>query len=71
MRTLCAVLEVSPSGYYAWRDRPESARHVADRGLTAEIRRIHADTRAVYGSPACMLPCVPEAGGSAAIGSPG
>ena len=38
VRTLCAVLEVSTSGYYAWRDRPESARHVADRGLTAEIR---------------------------------
>ena len=51
VRTLCAVLEVSPSGYYAWRDRPESARHVADRGLTAEIRQIHADNRAVYGSP--------------------
>jgi transposase InsO family protein len=48
---MCAVLEVSPSGYYAWRDRPESARHVADRGLAAEIRRIHADNRAVYGSP--------------------
>jgi len=51
VRTMCAVLEVSPSGYYAWRDRPESARHVADRGLAAEIRRIHADNRAVYGSP--------------------
>lgn len=51
VRTMCAVLEVSPSGYYAWRDRPESARHVADRGLAADIRRIHADTRAVYGSP--------------------
>jgi transposase InsO family protein len=51
VRTLCAVLEVSTSGYYAWRDRPESARQAADRGLTADIRRIHADNRAVYGSP--------------------
>ena len=51
VRTLCAVLEVSPSGYYAWRNRPESARHVADRGLAGDIRRIHAETRAVYGSP--------------------
>jgi transposase InsO family protein len=48
---MCAVLEVSPSGYYAWRDRPESARRAADRGLAADIRRIHADNRAVYGSP--------------------
>ena len=51
VRTLCAVLEVSPSGYYAWRDRPESARQVADRGLAGDIRRIHTETRAVYGSP--------------------
>jgi transposase InsO family protein len=51
VRIMCAVLEVSPSGYYAWRDRPESARRAADRGLAADIRRIHADNRAVYGSP--------------------
>jgi putative transposase len=50
-RTMCSVLEVSPSGYYVWRDRPESARRAADRGLAADIRRIHADNRAVYGSP--------------------
>ena len=55
------MLEVSPSGYYAWRDRSESARHVADRGLTAEIRRIHADNRAVYGSP--RVHAAPRAGG--------
>jgi putative transposase len=51
VRIMCAVLEVSPSGYYAWRDRPESARRAADRGFAADIRRIHADNRAVYGSP--------------------
>jgi transposase InsO family protein len=51
VRTMCAVLAVSPSGYYAWRDRPDSARAVADRGLEADIRRVHADNRAVYGSP--------------------
>jgi putative transposase len=51
VRTMCAVLEVSHSGYYAWRDRPDSARDVADRDLAADIRRVHADNRAVYGSP--------------------
>jgi putative transposase len=40
-----------PSGYYAWRDRPQSARQAADHNLEADIRRIHADNRAVYGSP--------------------
>jgi putative transposase len=51
VRTMCTVLEVSHSGYYAWRERPESARDVADRHLAADIRRIHTDNRAVYGSP--------------------
>jgi putative transposase len=50
VRALCAVLEVSASGYYAWRDRPDSARTRADRALAADIRT-HADNRAVYGSP--------------------
>lgn len=51
VRTMCAVLEVSASGYYAWRDRPESARSRADRALAVDIRRVHAENRAVYGSP--------------------
>jgi len=51
VRTMCAVLEVSASGYYAWRDRPESARARANRDLPADIRRVHADSHAVYGSP--------------------
>jgi putative transposase len=51
VRLLCGVLEVSPSGYYAWRDQPESARAAANRGLAVEIRRVHADHRSVYGSP--------------------
>jgi putative transposase len=51
VRAMCGVLEVSPSGYYAGRSRPESGRRGADRGLAADIRRIHADHQAVYGSP--------------------
>jgi transposase InsO family protein len=51
VRVMCAVLEVSVSGYYAGRDRPESPRARANRALAAEIRRVHADNRAVYGSP--------------------
>ena len=30
MRTLCAVLRLSASGYYAWRKRPESRRRAGD-----------------------------------------
>jgi putative transposase len=49
--TLCRVLGVSSSGYYAWHDRPPSARAHADAALTEEIRAIHARSRATYGAP--------------------
>lgn len=49
MRVLCRVLEVTPSGYYAWRTRPLSARGIAD-GQLLPLRRIaHAESRQTYG----------------------
>jgi transposase InsO family protein len=51
VRVLCAVLEVSPAGYYAWRSRPPSTRSVANRELVATIRRVHQDSGGRYGSP--------------------
>jgi putative transposase len=51
VRVLCAVLEVSPAGYYAWRSRPPSTRSMANRELVAAIRRIHQDSGGRYGSP--------------------
>ena len=51
MAGLCRVLGVSPSGFYAWRARPPSARAVADVRLTATIRQIHAESRGCYGAP--------------------
>jgi putative transposase len=52
VRTMCHVLGVSASGYYAWRGRPLITPQVrADRGLRARIRIIHAESRARYGSP--------------------
>jgi hypothetical protein len=65
VRIMCALLEVSASGYYEWRDRPESAGSRADRALAVDIRRGHADNRAVYGSPRVHAFCVLRAGGSA------
>jgi putative transposase len=46
----CRVLGVSESGYYAWRDRPLSARAVRHAWLTDEIRRVHNDSRDTYGA---------------------
>ncbi len=49
---MCEVLEVSRSGFYAWRSRPESERSKHHRELVAEMKRIHADRdMQSYGSP--------------------
>ena len=47
----CRVLGVSRAGYYAWRERPPSARARADAELTEAIHRLHGESRGVYGSP--------------------
>jgi putative transposase len=49
--TMCRVLGVSTSGYYAWHQRPPSARARADAELTARITAIHQYSRATYGAP--------------------
>jgi putative transposase len=49
--TMCRVLAVSASGYYAWRKRPPSARVRADVELTARIQTIHEYSRGTYGAP--------------------
>jgi len=48
---MCRVLKASKSGYYAWRARPESERAKQDRELTRVIRRVHAESKQVYGRP--------------------
>ena len=48
---MCRVLEVSTSGYYAWRSRPASKRAREDAVLLRRIRTIHAASRETYGVP--------------------
>jgi putative transposase len=48
---MCAMLEVSRSGYYAWRDRPLAQRQERRAALKAKIRQAFDDSRATYGSP--------------------
>jgi transposase InsO family protein len=50
VETMCEVLAVSPSGYYAWRGRSASARARANDALEVEIRAIHAESKQRYGS---------------------
>ena len=47
----CAVLGVSRAGYYAWRDRPVSARAARREQIAGKIRVAHEANRRVYGSP--------------------
>ena len=51
VRVMCDALTVSPSGFYAWRSRPESPRKIANRELLADIQRVHAQHRERYGAP--------------------
>jgi transposase InsO family protein len=51
VRVICAALDLSASGYYAWRSRPESQRTCSNRALLQEIRQIHSESSGTYGSP--------------------
>jgi transposase InsO family protein len=51
VRVMCDALSVSPSGYYAWRSRPQSPRKIANCALLGDIQRIHAHHRGRYGAP--------------------
>jgi putative transposase len=48
--TMCQVLEVSVSGCYTWKQRPTSARQMADERLSAHMRQVHEATHQIYGS---------------------
>ena len=49
--TMCRLLDVSPSGYYAWVKRRPSRRARTDAGLMAEIRAAHEGSYGTYGAP--------------------
>ena len=51
VRALCRVLGVSPSGYYAWLDRPPSKQAAANEALTDTIRQVHKLSDGTYGMP--------------------
>jgi putative transposase len=48
---MCAVLEVSRSGFYAWLKRLPSVRSRENGALLDQIKAIHAKSRGRYGSP--------------------
>ena len=46
----CAVLQVSPSGYYAWQNRAPSPRAVRHERIKQSVAQVHAESYETYGS---------------------
>jgi putative transposase len=51
IRSMCRVLGVSRSGYYAWCGRPLPRREVRNEALLVQIRETFRRSRGTYGSP--------------------
>ena len=51
VKTMCHVLNISTSGYYAWCKRQPSARTQADEKLSQRIHEIHEKSKGTYGAP--------------------
>ena len=54
---MCALYEVSASGFYAWRSRPVSERAIEDDRVVQHIRAAHTKSRETYGSPRSLAAC--------------
>lgn len=51
---MCKVMQVSRSGYYAWRERPEGET-TQNQGLLQHIHRVHRQSRQAYGAKKTWL----------------
>jgi transposase InsO family protein len=51
IKRLCAAMNVSVSGYYAWRGRDKSERACEDERLTVQIEQIFYEFCSIYGAP--------------------
>lgn len=51
VRDLCELFEVTRSGYYAWSRGQESARELANRAVSKQIKQVFEAKRQRYGSP--------------------
>lgn len=49
IRRLCRILDVHPSGFYAWKKKPLSKRQKEDRRFTGLIKQFWLESGSVYG----------------------
>ena len=50
IRQMCAMLSVSPSGYYSWKNRKPSRRSIENQRLTIRIKEIFDEGKARAGA---------------------
>ncbi len=50
LTSMCCVLKMHRSGYYAWLREPLSARAKANEKLTTQIREVYEQSMGIYGS---------------------
>lgn len=55
VQAMCRLLNVAPSGYYAWLSKPVSDRAREDRRLLGLIRASFEESQGVYGAPRVFL----------------
>lgn len=55
MLAMCRVLDVTRSGYYAWKRRGESPRDEENRRLDADLQRLYNFHKGRYGAPRLTL----------------
>jgi transposase InsO family protein len=55
IRMLCELLNVSPSGYYRWRQQRPSTRQREDTAIGAKVAAAHRASRGTYGAPRILV----------------
>ena len=51
LSSMCRVLRVQRSGYYAWKAKPKSKRTLANESLLVKIKKSFEESQSIYGSP--------------------
>lgn len=55
IEVMCRTLNVAPSGYYEWLQKPISDRALEDGRLLTLIRASYKASHGIYGAPQCAL----------------
>ena len=55
--TMCHVLNVNRSGYYAWQSKPDATRTLSNALLLGEIKQFFVASGNIYGSPRIYRDC--------------